>query len=162
MTPTISDLPVRLAALEDRVPTAPVPALHDRGRRARPAAMLLVPAALVVLTTSALAGGAAVAGLARGVPGVENPGQPLHGAALECRTPAEAAAYLAEHGFTDVVWQVESGGTDGKGGTTVQRSSPPAHGYVVPGSIIDGQLLMIIDQRPGATGTGACPDLPMP
>ena len=72
-------------------------------------------------------------------------------------TPPEAAAYLSGHGFTDVVWQVESG-TAGKIGRTVQQATPPDHGYVVPGAILsDGKLYMIVDQRTGATGGGACP-----
>ena len=48
--------------------------------------------------------------------GVQNPGQPLEGAKLECMSPPEAAAYLAERGFTDVVWQVESGVAGEKSG----------------------------------------------
>lgn len=159
-----TDLHARLTALEGRVPMATAPALPDDGRRSlgRPAALVLAPLALAVLATTALAGGAAVAGLARGTEGVENPGQPLEGAALECLSPLDAATVLAERGFTNVVWQIESGGTDGKGGSTVQQATAPEHGYVVPGSIVDGALLMVVDQRPGATGSGACPDLPMP
>jgi hypothetical protein len=77
-------------------------------------------------------------------------------------SPTEAAEYLTAHGFANVSWQVETGEISGKNGTTSHVSSPPPHGFVVPGSIIDGQLLMIIDQRVGAIGTGACPDEPMP
>jgi hypothetical protein len=74
-----------------------------------------------------------------------------------------AAEFLAERGFTDVVWQVESGVAGEKSGQSVQQATPPDHGYVVPGAILsDGKLYMIVDQRSGATGGGACPDLPMP
>ena len=32
-----------------------------------------------------------------------------------------------------------------------------------PGAILsDGKLYMVVDQRAGATGSGSCPDLPMP
>jgi hypothetical protein len=103
-----------------------------------------------------------VNGLLRAAPGVENPGQPLAGANLECMTPPGAAAYLSARGYTNVVWQVESGDSSGKAGGSVQQRTAPAHGYVVPGSIVDGTLLMVVDQRDGATGTGACPNLPMP
>ncbi len=78
-------------------------------------------------------------------------------------SPPEAAAYLTAHGFTDVVWQVESGVAGKKSGASVQQATPPDHGYVVPASILsDGRLYMIVDQRTGATGGGACPDLLMP
>jgi len=159
------DIDSRLAALEAQVPVATdPPALAARGRHGR----LLTPAALAALlmlamVASAAAGGAVVANLVHAYPGVQNPGQPLEGAKLECMSPPEAAAYLADHGFTDVVWQVESGVAGEKSGSSVQQSSPPEHGYVVPGAILsDGRLYMVVDQREGATGGGACPDLPMP
>jgi hypothetical protein len=104
-----------------------------------------------------------VATLVQSYEGVQNPGQPLEGANLECKSPPEAAAYLAERGFSDIVWQVESGVAGEKSGRSVQQATPPGHGYVVPGAILsDGRLYMIVDQRRGATGGGACPDLPMP
>jgi hypothetical protein len=157
----------RLAALEARVPADPtVPALPTGGRRrAMPrlaASMATAGILVLVVGATALAGAAATGLIAFGHPGVENPGQPLEGANLECMTPPQAAAYLADHGFTNVVWQVETTGKGPASTAPVQASTPPQHGYVVPGSIVDGQLLMIVDQRPGATGTGACPDLPMP
>lgn len=159
------DIDSRLAALEARIPVAAgPPALSGRSGRGR----LLAPAALaavllLAMVASAAAGGAVVATLVHGYPGVQNPGQPLEGSKLECMTPPEAGAYLADHGFSDVVWQVESGVLGEKSGNSVQQSSPPEHGYVVPGAILsDGRLYMVVDQREGATGVGACADLPMP
>ncbi len=159
------DIASRLAALEARIPvTAELPALSRQVRRRKLFAPAALAAVLVLaMVASAAAGGAVVASLVHGYPGVQNPGQPLEGAKLECMTPPEAAAYLEDHGFTDVVWQVESGVSGQKSGASVQQPSPPEHGYVVPGAILsDGRLYMIVDQREGATGGGACPDLPTP
>jgi hypothetical protein len=115
---------------------------------------------LIVGTTAA--GTLAVAGrMVQGWPGAENPGQPLAGAGLECMSPPAAAAYLVAHGFTRVVWQVERNEPNG-GPSSTQGTVPPEHGYVVPGAIIDGTLYMVVDQRTGASGTGACYGLPMP
>jgi hypothetical protein len=33
---------------------------------------------------------------------------------------------------------------------------------VIPGSIIDGRLYMVVDQRAGASGVGACNGMAMP
>jgi hypothetical protein len=164
------DIDTRLAALEARAPGRDdPPALARPSRRRRFSTPLVLASALVlVAVASAAAGGAIVATLVESAPGVQNPGQPLEGANLECMSPPDAAAYLAEHGFTDVVWQVETGvsgeksGSSGSG-SSVQVATPPDHGYVVPGAILsDGKLYMIVDQRTGGTGGGACPDLPMP
>jgi len=87
---------------------------------------------------------------------------------MECLTPPEAGTFLARHGFMNVDWQVESGAAvapdGGKGQTSsVHQSTPPEHGYVVPGSLLDdGQVIMVVDQRDGATGVGDCVDVPMP
>lgn len=157
------DLEDRLAAMEARVPSPVTPPVVARGRRVRRSVSIAAAPLLVVLSAATVvAGGVAVAGLVRGTPGVENPGQPLAGAALECMAPPQAAAYLTAHGFPNVSWQVETGDATGKGGTTTHTATPPDHGYVVPGSIVDGQLLMVVDQRSGATGTGACVGEPMP
>jgi len=159
------DIDSRLAALEARAPVAVDPPALSRGaRRGRLVTPAVLAAVLVLaMVASAAAGGAVVSTLVQSAPGVQNPGQPLEGAKLECMTPPGAAAYLAERDFTDVVWQVESGVAGEKSGTSVQQPSPPEHGYVVPGAILsDGRLYMIIDQREGATGGGACPDLQMP
>ncbi len=160
-----SDLDSRLTALEARAPgrddPPELPRSRRRGRLATP--LVLAPVLLLALVASAAAGGAVVATLVQSFPGVQNPGEPLEGANLECLSPPEAAAYLAAHALTDVVWQVETGDIGGKSGSTVQVATPPDHGYVVPGAILsDGKLYMIVDQRTGATGGGACPDLPMP
>ena len=159
------DIDARLAALEAAAPveTGP-PALARPGR----GSLVITPVALaallvLVVVGSAAAGGAIVAGLVQAAPGVQNPGEPLAGSEMECMSPPEAAAFLAERGFTDVVWQVESGVAGTKLGRSVQQATPPEHGYVVPGAILsDGSLYMIVDQRAGATGGGACPDLRMP
>lgn len=170
MTRTDNDLDTRLGALEARAPgrdDPPVlPAGRRRGRLAISAAVApLVVLALVATTTAAVV---VVRTMAEGHEGIENPGQPLAGATMECMSPPEAAAFLAAHGFKDVVWQVESGeilnSAGGKGTSkTVIQSSPPEHGYVVPGSILgDGRVHMVIDQRAGASGVGACYGRPMP
>lgn len=155
----------RLAALVDRAPIGEAPSLSRarRGRRERLGVSITLAAALALgAMGTAAAGAIVVSGLVRGTPGIENEGQPLHGANLECMTPPQAAAYLAAHGFTSVVWQVESGDGAKLANTSVQQSTPPAHGFVIPGSIVDGQLLMVVDQRSAATGVGACYGMPMP
>ena len=162
----------RLTALEARAPvwTDP-PSLPAGGRRgSRFAASLTVAPVLVIgMVATAVAGTAVISRLtAEGYPGIENPGQPLAGASMECMTPPEAAAFLATRGYTDVVWQVETGTVlmleGGKGSSSsVQQSVPPAHGYVIPGSVGgDGRLTMVVDQRVGATGVGDCFGAPMP
>jgi len=164
------DIDARLAALEARAPGRDdPPELPTPGRRRRFASPVVLAAALVlVVVASAAAGGAVVSTLVHSYPGVQNPGQPLEGAKLECMSPPEAAAYLAEHGFTNVVWQVEAGVSGEKSGSSasgssVQLATPPDHGYMVPGAILsDGKLYMIVDQRTGGTGSGACVDMPMP
>ncbi len=156
----------RLVAMASRIPAGdPPPALRDRRRRGRFALSLtMAPAILLLAAATATAGIAVVAGqLARGTPGIENPGQPLAGAGMECMTPRQAAAFLTAHGYTDVVWQVEAGSQAKGASTTTQLSVPPEHGYVVPGSVLgDGRLYMVIDQRAGAEGSGACFGDPMP
>jgi hypothetical protein len=164
------DFAARLTSLEARVPGAAAPPELVRGRRrgrfALPLAMAPVLALAVVAT--AAAGAAVISRMAEGYPGIENPGQPLAGASMECMTPPEAAAFLAAHGYPDVDWQVETGTTltpDGEKGSSssIHVSTPPAHGYVIPGSRLpDGQVIMVVDQRAGATGVGACFGHPMP
>lgn len=159
------DLDTRLAALEARAPGRDDPPELPRARRGSrfAAPLVLAPLLVLALVASAAAGGAVVATLVQSSEGVQNPGQPLEGANLECKSPPEAAAYLAERGFSDVVWQVESGVAGEKTGRSVQQATPPDHGYVVPGAILsDGRLYMIVDQREGATGSGACFDMRMP
>jgi len=160
-------LAIRLGAMEARVPSRDAPAVIAGSRRRRFATSLTAaPVLLLVLVATATAGVAVVAGsLAQAHPGIQNDGQPMAGAHMECLTPAEAGALLAAHGFTTVVWQVEAGGSIAVKGssTTTQVSTPPAHGYVVPGSVLDdGSVIMVVDQRVDATSGGACPDLPMP
>jgi hypothetical protein len=163
-TMTHHDLDSRLAALEAAAPVdAAPPLLPVAGRRRVITPMALAGLLVLAMVGSAAAGGAVVAGLVNAHEGVQNPGQPLEGAKMECMSPIEAAAFLAGRGFTDIVWQVESGTAGTKTGRSVQQATPPGHGYVVPGAILsDGRLYMIVDQRRGATGGGACPDLPMP
>ena len=94
----------------------------------------MAPVLVLAVAATAVAGGAVIGGIAaQALPGAQNPGQPLEGANLECMSPPEAAAYLTDHG------------------------------YVVPGAFLgDGQLIMIVARRDGATGTGACYGDPMP
>lgn len=160
MTDTDSDLRDRLVAMESRLETTEPPALPTRPGR-RLALSFAAGPLLVLAVVATAAAGIVAAGQVRGYPGVENPGQPLAGAQLECMTPPQAAAYIAAHGIKTVVWQVERdapGATvDGKPRTTsTQQPAPPETGFVVAGAIVDGTLLMIADQREGATGTGAC------
>jgi hypothetical protein len=161
---TTSDLDARLAALEARVPEpgrAVLPVERERRRRLAPIA--LAPVLVLALAATAVAGGAIVGRLAQGHPGIENPGQPMAGAGMACMTPPEAAAALAAHGFSRVDWQVERGDIATKTGTSVHRPSPPEHGFVVPGSVLDdGSVIMVVDQRVGATGVGDCAGEPMP
>jgi hypothetical protein len=140
---------------------------RSAARRRSPAVSLALGAVLSlalggVALAGAVASGALVipwtAGQIPGTfhPAAENPGQPLAGAKLECMSPRQAADYLAAHGFTRVVWEV-----DGDGATKAV-SEPPVHGYVIPGAIVDGNLTIIVDQRAAATGVGACAGAPMP
>jgi hypothetical protein len=167
-----SDLDRRLTALETRAPGRDdPPALGvgaGRGRRFA-ISVAMAPALLIALVATAMAGTAVISRLtAEGYPGIENPGQPLAGASMECMTPPEAEAFLAAHGYTEVIWQVESGTAvapdGGKGSSSsVQQAHAPEHGYVIPGSVGgDGRLTMVIDQRVGATGVGDCFGAPMP
>ena len=152
------DLKDRLTAIEGRAPAFEPPPIGV-GRRRRLAlslgsAMLLV----LVLTAVAIAGAIVVRTDVHGYPGVENQGQPLAGAHLECMSPPQAAAYLATHGFTNVVWQVDSDADQ-----PTFSTAAPTHGYVVAGWIDDdGQLNMLVDQRTGGSASGACAGMTMP
>jgi hypothetical protein len=163
------DLSSRLAALEMRVPANALPPVLPRPRRRGRFAVPIAMAPVLVLALVATAAGAAVvANVVRGYPGIQNPGQPMAGVHMECMSPREAAAALAAHGLTRVVWQVEGGDPNRKIGaqdatTSVQQTVPPEHGYVIPGSLQDdGSVIMVIDQRVGATGVGDCFGSPMP
>jgi hypothetical protein len=167
------DLSTRLAALEARAPRHDrPPALTARRQRGRFAVSLAIAPILVLAVVATTAAGAVVvSNLVRGYPGIENPGQPLAGAQMECMTPPQAAAFLAAHGFTNVDWQVEAGDVtkkiDGQDATTsVHQAVPPEHGYVIPGSVLDdGSVIMIVDQRVGTPlgqGVGDCYGRPMP
>jgi len=164
------DLAARLTALEARAPASmEPPALPGRRRRGRLAvAMAMAPALILALVATTAAGAIVITRMAEGYPGIENPGQPLAGAAMECMAPPAAAAFLAGHGYTRVDWQVETGSVltadGGKGSSRgVQVSAAPAHGYVIPGSLLpDGTVVMVVDQRDGATGVGDCFGHPMP
>jgi hypothetical protein len=161
----------RLVAMEARAPGRDdPPVLERRARRRRFAAPLATAPALVLAFVATAAAGTVVISrlTAEGYPGIENPGQPLAGASMECMTPPQAQQFLADHGYTNVVWQVETGSVlspdGGKGqSSTVQQASAPEHGYVIPGSVHgDGRLTMVVDQRDGATGVGDCFGKPMP
>lgn len=163
------DLSSRLAALEARAPaTATPPVLPSHRRRGRFAVPIAMAPVLVLALVATAAGAAVVANFAQDYPGIQNPGQPLAGAHMECMSPPEADAFLAAQGFTDVDWQIETGTTVAPGGgkgssTTVHQDTPPEHGYVIPGSLLDdGSVIMVVDQRIGATGIGDCFGDPMP
>ena len=160
----------RLTEMEARVPASteppPLPARRRRGRFV--VSMAMAPALVLALVATTAAGAVVIGRLAEGYPGIQNPGQPLAGATMECMTPPEAAAFLAAKGFTNVDWQVETGTVQaadgGKGSSSsVHVTTPPDHGYVIPGSLLpSGQVIMVVDQRVGATGVGACFGHPMP
>jgi hypothetical protein len=160
MTDTEGDLRDRLIAMESRLETPEPPALPSR--RSRRLALSFAAGPLLVLAVVATAAaGIVIANQAHAYPGVENPGQPLAGARMECMTPPQAAAYIAAHGIANVTWQVERDASgpvvDGKKpSTSTQQATPPDTGLVVPGSIVDGTLLMVVDQRAGAQTSGAC------
>ena len=164
------ELASRLSALEAHAPGSDrPPVLPRRRRRGRFAlTMAMAPVLALALVGTAAAGAVVVSTLVKGYPGIQNPGQPLAGAHMECMTPPQAAAFLAAHGFTDVDWQVEAGDPtkkiDGQyANTSVQQAVPPMHGFVIPGSLLDdGSVIMIVDQRVGATGVGDCYGKPMP
>jgi hypothetical protein len=167
------DLSTRLAALEARAPgPARAPTLPGRRRRGRFAVSIAMAPVLALAVVAATATGAVVvSNLVKGYPGIENPGQPLAGAKMECMSPTQAAAFLAAHGFSKVDWQVEAGDPnkkiDGQVATTsVHQAFPPEHGYVIPGSVLDdGSVIMIVDQRVGTPlgqGVGDCYGRPMP
>jgi hypothetical protein len=151
-------LGTRLAALEASVST-PV-GLPDRSQPTRRhVGLSLAFGAILALAVAATAVGSVVlvSNLVRGYPGIENPGQPLAGADLECMSPPRAAAFLAGRGYAGVVWEVTP-----SAGPGYESVTPPEHGYVVPGAIEgDGVLHMVIDQRAGG-GVGACAGKPMP
>lgn len=164
------DLSSRLAALESRAPAASTPpALPSRRRSGRFAiSMAMAPVLVLAIVATTAASAFVVVNLAQEHEGIQNPGQPLAGAHMECMSPPEAHAFLAAHGFGKVDWQVESGTTvtsdGGKGSsTTAHQTTPPEHGYVIPGSLLDdGTVIMVVDQRSGSTGVGDCFGSPMP
>ncbi|MGA3031522.1 MAG: hypothetical protein ABSE58_12455 [Candidatus Limnocylindrales bacterium] len=159
------DLGLRLTRIVEQLPIVGEPPAYRRPRHRRVAG-LSATSALVILVASAvgvLAIPRVVETLVVGHPGIENPGQPLANAGLECMSPPEAAQYLAAHGFTTVVWEVQSGNLSQNTDVSTIQSAPPAHGYVVPGAVLeDGKLHMIVDERVGATGIGKCAQMSMP
>lgn len=153
----------RIAALESQIRAHEPPVIQGSRLQMFKRSVALGPILALAVVATAAGSVAVISTLVRGYPGVQDPGQPLAGAHLECMTPTEAAAALADRGFTGVVWQVESGDPAIGHTSSVQVSAAPAHGYVIPGSILgDGRLHMIVDQRVGATGVGDCVSGPMP
>ncbi len=152
-----SDLRERLVAMESRLATAAPPEIRSRSGRRVALSFAAAPLLVVVLAGTAVAGAAIVSEAVRGYEGVENPGQPLYGAQLECMTPPQAAAYIAAHGITKVQWQVEqddpaANTADRLGSRTILQATAPDTGQVVAGAIVgDGTLDMLVDQRQGAT-----------
>ncbi len=161
------DLDTRLIALAARAPGRDDPPALSRTYRRRRLAIPMTLAPILVLAIVATAGAAVVAvnQLAHAYPGIQNPGQPLEGAGLECMSPPVAAVYLAAHGYPDVVWEVQTGAISNSKGLSGggPQSTPPDHGFVIPAAVLDdGKLHVVVDQRVGATGTGACFGMPMP
>lgn len=163
MTP--DDLDARLCALEARAPAPGLPpslapsAVRPGRRFATP--LLVAGGLMLVLGASVATGRLIPENEAIGHEGIENPGQPLQGANMECMNPPEAERFLARKGYRDVVWQVESGPL--RGGRTVLQSKAPEHGFVIPGAVFDdGKLHMVVDQREGSTGVGDCVWMEMP
>ena len=163
-----TELEARLTSLAAQAPAGELGTGWRSAGRRRSAAASIALAAVLALAVGAAALAAGVASGALVIPwtagqlggnlhpAAENPGQPLAGARLECMSPRRAADYLAAHGFTKVAWEVDADGV------TTHVSTPPAHGYVVPGAIVDGTLTIVIDQRAAATGAGSCAGAPMP
>jgi hypothetical protein len=83
------DLEARLAALAARAPGgAHPPALPARHRKGRLAVSLaMAPVLVLALVATTAAGAVVVSNLVKGHPGIQNPGQPLAGAHMECMTP---------------------------------------------------------------------------
>ncbi len=163
------DLAERLSRLEASIPAPDdLPVLGAAKRRNRVAVSIaMAPILVLAVVVTAAAGAYVVSNTVRDLPGIENPGQPLAGARMECMSPREAEAFLARHGFVRVDWQIESGtpGVDGRKGHTssLHQASAPEHGYVVPGSLLDdGSVIMVVDQTDGATAVGHCFGMPMP
>lgn len=151
------ELDARLKGLEARIPGTGAPQVEHRHRRvglAGPSALAAALLFAIVGTTAAAA--VVVSGGVRGWEGIENPGQPLHGANLECMTPKQAETFLISHGYKDIVWQVESDSA------SQQMGAAPDHGYVVPAGLVDGVLYVGVDQRASSHGVGACSGMPMP
>lgn len=159
------DLGPRLTRIVGQLPIAGEPPAY-RGPRHRRVAGLSATSVLVILLASAvgvIAIPRVVGTLVQGFPGIENPGQALANAGLECMSPPEAAQYLAAHGFSTVVWEVQSGDLSKDIDVSTIQSAPPAHGYVIPGAVLDdGKLHMIVDERVGAHGIGKCAQMSMP
>lgn len=123
MTP--DDLDTRLAALERRVPVGVAPPALDRGRRrarSRLIPLVVAPALALAVAASVFAGANIVIVF---LSGYTDPS--LATAGLECMTPPEAAAWLAAHGRTRVVWEtVVAPGGVGIGGPAVTPGSRAA------------------------------------
>lgn len=153
----------RLTEMESRVPVSTPPALPVARRHHLSLSLASAAVLVMAFAATAVAGAVVVSSLTvHSYPGIENAGQPLAGARMECMTPPQAAAFLAEHGYADVVWQVETG-TSKAGGSTTTVATPPEHGYVVPGAVLDdGKLHMVVDQRTGTQPAGVCGAMPMP
>ena len=148
----------RLQAFESSVPVMGGPPPSRRPGVSRTRAALVAMAALVVL-----AGGAAGAsGIleARDRPGAFNPGQPLHCKGLADMSPREAAAWLADHGYDDVTWQIEDR-TPGvpKGQQRSEQSDvAPAKGKIATAVFITRtELIVLVETGPDAIRADDCP-----
>ena len=148
----------------------PRPSSPVRRRRGRFALSLaMAPVLVLAVVATAAAGAAVISRMAEGYPGIENPGQPLAGAAHGVH---DAARGRGLPGGPRLLRRSTGRSRPGPrsrpmAGRAPARAStcstPPAHGYVIPGSRLpSGQVIMVVDQRVGATGVGACFGHPMP
>jgi hypothetical protein len=137
---THDDLDTRLAAAERHVAVeAAPPALPARGRRGR-RSLPLVAAPILVLAFAAVV----VAGT--GLQAIFLKGSvdtSLADAGLECMTPPQAAAWLADHGYKQVVWD----GVTAPGGVRVVGK---ADGSGAPAP--EGSPIAVPDDGTGITG----------
>ncbi len=165
---TDNDVKTRLGAMEARAPgprEVPNETAAPKARRKLFGSVALAPMLVLAVAATAAAGVAGVAGIfaVTSHEGAENSGQPLAGAQLECMTPPQAESYLAARGYTNVVWQVETGSLAEGVDKSTDQSSAPDHGFVVPGFFFnDGKLFMLVDQRDGTTGVGNCTGFSVP
>jgi hypothetical protein len=110
---THDDIDTRLAAIEGRVPVeaGPPEVAPAAARRRRRSTLALVAAPILVLAVgaTALAGAEVIRIVTTTGSSALDVDDAIATAGLECMTPPEAAAWLAAHGYDDVVWDTSAG-----------------------------------------------------